>query len=134
MTDDPTNVGVVFTTDRSTALQHRMNSLADTMFAVLKQHSLVNHQSLMAQRVLSSDGLHAEVKLHATLMNTKYSRVDRRDGGGERQNFDASTLLERFGQVSERNKRPPRARPPTKDNKLKSRPKTPTTNCKTIGN
>jgi len=101
MTDDPTNVGVVFTTDRSTALQHRMNSMADMIFAVLKQRSLVTHPNLMAQRLLSSDGQHSEVKLHATLMNTKYSRVDWRDGGssGERKNFDASSLLEKFGQV-----------------------------------
>lgn len=101
MTDDPTNVGVVFTTDRSHALQNRMNGFADMMFDILQNRSLASSQNLMAQRLLSSDGKHAEVKLHATLMNTKYSRSGRRDDGarGERESFDASGMMERFGQV-----------------------------------
>merc|ERR1712176_1390804 len=36
MTDDPTNTGVVFTTDRSKELQNRMNSLSDMIFDILK--------------------------------------------------------------------------------------------------
>eukprot|EP00913_Durusdinium_trenchii_P028980 g27172.t2 len=85
MTDDPTSVGVVYTTDRSSALQNRMNAL------------------LMSQRLLSSDGQHAEVKLHATLMNTKYAR-SRFEERSERETFDASVLMERFGQA----RRPPK--------------------------
>merc|ERR1719266_837087 len=69
MTDDPTNVGVVFTTDRSHALQNRMNNIADMLFAILKSRNLVSSQNLMSQRLLSSDAANAEVKLHATLMN-----------------------------------------------------------------
>jgi len=101
MTDDPSNVGVVFTTDRSHALQNCMNNVADMVFDLLRARNLVSSQSLMAQRLLSSDGGHAEVKLHATLMNTKYSRTSRREDGsrGERETFDASVLMERFGQV-----------------------------------
>lgn len=105
MTDDPSNVGVVFTTDRSRELQNRMNSLADTIFEVLQARNLVVAQSLMAQRLLSSDGSNAEVKLHATLMNTKYSRAQHREdaaptaGRVERETFDASPLMEKFGQV-----------------------------------
>merc|ERR1719487_2085038 len=56
MTDDPTNVGVVFTTDRSHALQNRMNNMADMLFEILKARNLVSSQNLMAQRLLSSDG------------------------------------------------------------------------------
>jgi len=102
MTDDPSNVGVVFTTDRSHALQNRMNNVADMIFDLLKARGLVSAQSLMSQRLLSSDGAHAEVKLHATLMNTKYSRTNWREDGsrGERETFDASALMERFGQVN----------------------------------
>jgi len=101
MTDDPSNVGVVFTTDRSHALQNRMNNAADIIFDLLKERNLVSAQSLMSQRALSSDGAHAEVKLHATLMNTKYSKANRREDGsrGDRETFDASVLMERFGQV-----------------------------------
>jgi len=101
MNDDPSNVGVVFTTDRSHALQNRMNSMADMIFGLLKSRTLVSSQSLMSQRVLSSDGEHAEVKLHATLMNTKYSKHGWQADGSraERETFDASTLMERFGQV-----------------------------------
>merc|ERR1712150_317593 len=103
MNDDPSNVGVVFTTDRSHALQNRMNSMADMIFGSLKSRNLVSSQSLMSQRLLSSDGQHAEVKLHATLMNTKYSRSNRREDGsrmgGERETFDSSVLMERFGAV-----------------------------------
>lgn len=99
MTDDPSNVGVVFTTDRSHALQNRMNSTADLIFGILQARSLVSAQSLMSQRLLSSDGNHAEVKLHATLMNTKYSKVSGRGETREANNFDASNLMERFGQV-----------------------------------
>merc|ERR1719401_2185547 len=36
MTDDPTNVSVVFTTDRSKELQNRMNSMADMVFDLLR--------------------------------------------------------------------------------------------------
>jgi len=103
MTDDPTNVSVVFTTDRSKELQNRMNSMADMVFDVLRARGLVSQSNLMSQRLLSSDGAHAEVKLHATLMNTKYSRSNRQDGwrggGDEREFIDASVLMERFGQV-----------------------------------
>lgn len=102
MTDDPSNVGVVFTTDRSHALQNRLNNVADMAFDLLKARGLASAQSLMAQRLLSSDGAHAEVKLHATLMNTKYSKANWREDGsrGERETFDASVLMERFGQVN----------------------------------
>lgn len=104
MTDDPTSVGVLFTTDRSRELQNRMNALSDMLFEILQARNLVSSQSLNSQRLLSSDGQHAEVKLHATLMNTKYSR-NRMDGrfeerrNAERETFDASPLMERFGQV-----------------------------------
>mmetsp|Transcript_18938 Transcript_18938/g.42751 ORF Transcript_18938/g.42751 Transcript_18938/m.42751 type:complete len:312 (+) Transcript_18938:211-1146(+) len=97
-TDDPTSVGVVFTTDRSSALQNRMNSVADLMFELFQARNLVSAQNLMSQRLLSSDGQHAEVKLHATLMNTKYAK-SRFEERPERENFDASVLMERFGQV-----------------------------------
>jgi len=101
MTDDPTNVGVVFTTDRSHALQNRMNNMADMLFDILKARNLVSSQNLMAQRLLSSDGAHAEVKLHATLLNTKYSKTNWREDGarGDRETFDASVMMEKFGQV-----------------------------------
>merc|ERR1712232_772200 len=68
---------------------------------VLKTRGLVASQNLMHQRLLSSDGLHAEVKLHATLMNTKYSRTNPRGDGvrSERETFDASALMERLGHV-----------------------------------
>merc|ERR1719313_90937 len=101
LTDDPQNVGVVYTTDRSHALQNRMDSLANMIFDILRARNLVSQPSLMAQRVLSSDGATAEVKLHATLMNTKYSKTNRREDGsrGARETFDASVLMERFGQI-----------------------------------
>mmetsp|Transcript_16517 Transcript_16517/g.25036 ORF Transcript_16517/g.25036 Transcript_16517/m.25036 type:complete len:186 (+) Transcript_16517:2-559(+) len=104
MTDDPSNVGVVFTTDRSHAIQNRMNNVADKMFELLKARNLVSQQNLVSQRLLSSDGAHAEVKLHATLMNTKYSWQNRGpDGhrilGAPRETFDASVLMERYGRV-----------------------------------
>lgn len=101
LTDDPTNVSVVYTTDRSHALQNRINSLADMVFDILKARNLVAAQSLMSQRLLSSDGAHAEVKLHATLMNTKYAGNNFREDGSRapRETFDASVLMERFGQV-----------------------------------
>merc|ERR1719436_2261634 len=100
MTDDPSNVGVVFTTDRSHALQHRLNSVADIVFDVLKARGLASQQNLMAQRVLSSDGAHSEVKIHATLMNTKYSKARREAGPrGDRETFDASAMIEYFAEV-----------------------------------
>lgn len=101
LTDDPSNVGVIYTTDRSHALQNRLDSLANMIFDILRARNLVSQPSLMAQRVLSSDGAHAEVKLHATLMNTKYSKTNWREDGsrGERETFDASVLMEKFGQV-----------------------------------
>lgn len=101
MTDDPTNVGVVFTTDRSHALQNRMNNVSQLIYDELNSRNLVSQQSLMSQRVLSSDGVHAEVKLHATLMNTKYNKSNWREDGsrGDRESFDASAMMERFGQV-----------------------------------
>ncbi|CAE7466892.1 HISN3 [Symbiodinium natans] len=98
-TDDPTSVGVVFTTDRSRELQNRMNSMADSMFELFQARNLVSSQSLMSQRLLSSDGQHAEVKLHATLMNTKYARSRFDDRAAPRENFDASVLMEKFGQA-----------------------------------
>eukprot|EP00927_Polykrikos_kofoidii_P014973 TRINITY_DN16633_c0_g1_i1.p1 TRINITY_DN16633_c0_g1~~TRINITY_DN16633_c0_g1_i1.p1 ORF type:complete len:437 (+),score=82.86 TRINITY_DN16633_c0_g1_i1:91-1311(+) len=109
MTDDPSNVGVIFTTDRSRELQNRMNSLADMIFRILRSRNLASTQNLMAQRLLSSDAAHAEVKLHATLINTKYGKSQWRHeasgggggyGGGHRETFDASLLMERNGQVN----------------------------------
>mmetsp|Transcript_68771 Transcript_68771/g.109123 ORF Transcript_68771/g.109123 Transcript_68771/m.109123 type:complete len:379 (-) Transcript_68771:90-1226(-) len=100
MTDDPSDVPLVYTTDRSRQLQNRMDNLCNMIFSVLRERNLVSQGSLIAQRVLSSDGSAAEVKLHATLMNTKYSRNRREDGSrSERETFDASPLMERFGQV-----------------------------------
>merc|ERR1740121_1609818 len=100
MTDDPTNVEAVFTTDRTHALQDRMNSVCQLIYGELKDRNLVSQQSLMSQRVLSSDGVHAEVKLYATLM-TKHSRPRWREDGpqGDREAFDASPLMELFGLV-----------------------------------
>eukprot|EP00931_Biecheleriopsis_adriatica_P055862 TRINITY_DN33109_c0_g1_i1.p1 TRINITY_DN33109_c0_g1~~TRINITY_DN33109_c0_g1_i1.p1 ORF type:complete len:367 (-),score=104.24 TRINITY_DN33109_c0_g1_i1:24-1124(-) len=99
MTDDPSSVGVVFTTDRSHALQNRMNALSDMMFQLFQARNLVSAQNLTAQRLLSSDGAHAEVKLHATLMNTKYGRSRFEESRSTRETFDASVLMEKFGQV-----------------------------------
>merc|ERR1712137_438338 len=101
LTDDPRNVEVVFTTDRSHALQNRINSMANIIFDVLKERNLISYQNLMAQRLLTSDGNSAEIKMHATLMNTKYSKVNRRDDGrrGERTSFNAGAVMEKFGQV-----------------------------------
>lgn len=102
LTDDPTSVSVVYTTDRSHALQNRIDSMANMIFDVLKARNLASAQNLMAQRLLSSDGNNAEIKLHATLMNTKYSKTSWREEGAprsERETFDASALMERFGQV-----------------------------------
>lgn len=100
MTDDPSNVGVVFTTDRSSALQNRLNNVSDLLFTMLRDKNLVSSQGLIAQRLLSSDGAHAEVKLHATLMNTKYSKTSwQRDERGDRDGIDAGALMERFGPV-----------------------------------
>jgi len=101
LTDDPREVGVIYTTDRSHALQNRMDSLANLIFDILRARNLVSNASLMAQRVLSSDGDHAEVKLHATLMNTKYSKTNRYEDGsrGQRETFDASVLMEKTGQI-----------------------------------
>jgi len=96
MTDDPSSVSLIFTTDRSNALQNRMNSMSDTLFAILKEKNVVAQQNLMSQRLLSSDGSNAEVKLHATLMNTKYSKAFNRN---ERGTFDASAIMESFGHV-----------------------------------
>merc|ERR1719491_2126336 len=78
-----------------------MNSTADMIFDLLKARNLVTQPSLMSQRVLSSDGEHAEVKLHATLMNTKYSKSNHREDGsrGQRETFDASLLMEKTGQI-----------------------------------
>merc|ERR1719436_1634825 len=78
-----------------------MNAMSDMVFEALKAKSLVSQGSLMAQRLLSSDGNHAEVKLHATLMNTKYSKANWREDGsrGDRDTFDASVLMENYGQV-----------------------------------
>merc|ERR1712129_141466 len=81
MNDDPSNVGVMFTTDRSSALTHRMNTVAEVIFTILKARGLVSTQSLNAQRLLTSDGSSAEVKLHATLMNTKYSKSNWQQAG-----------------------------------------------------
>merc|ERR1712048_626237 len=99
MTDDPSNVGVIFTTDRSRELQHRMNSLSDMIFEILKARNLVSAQNLMSQRLLSSDGKHAEIKLHCTLMNTKFSQAGLRQDGprGDRETFDAGPVMEKFG-------------------------------------
>lgn len=104
MTDDPSSVSVVFTTDRSHALQNRVNNLSDSIFELLKARGLLTQQNLVAQRLLSSDGAHAEVKLHATLVNTKYGRQGRREdgsrfAGNERETFDASGLMEKLGHV-----------------------------------
>merc|ERR1719428_762472 len=111
LTDDPSSVGVVHTTDRSRQLQHRINGIGDSLFAVLKSHGIVTNQNLHHQRLLATDGETAEIKLHATLMNTKYQKGpyswqnqgDGGKGGGkggaaqnERQSFDASRLMERF--------------------------------------
>merc|ERR1712139_316252 len=95
LTDDPSSVGVVHTTDRSRTLQHRINGIADSLFAVLKNHGLVSNQNLHHQRLLATDGETAEIKLHATLMNTKYQKgpynwQQADTGRTERPNFDAS--------------------------------------------
>lgn len=99
LTDDTSDVNVVYTTDKSSALQNRMNNMADSLFAMLKKQGLTTEASLMKQRAVASDGVQAEVKLHATLINTKYGR-NRRDAGfsSERASFDASQLLQMFGQ------------------------------------
>lgn len=103
LTDDPSSVSVVHTTDRSRTLGHRINGIGDSLFAVLKSHGLVTNQNLHHQRLLATDGETAEIKLHATLMNTRYQKgpYDWQNQGDGRENkaFDASYLMERFGRT-----------------------------------
>merc|ERR1712060_200834 len=91
----------LYTTDRSHALQNRLNNVADMLFDVLQSRNLITAQNLQSQRLLSSDGAHAEVKLHATLMKTKKGGFGGRPDGfrAERETFDASVMMEQMGQV-----------------------------------
>mmetsp|Transcript_15825 Transcript_15825/g.34874 ORF Transcript_15825/g.34874 Transcript_15825/m.34874 type:complete len:376 (-) Transcript_15825:62-1189(-) len=108
MNDDPREVDVVFTGDlKNSDLTLRTNAMADVVFDFLKKSSCVSEASLNKQRVLTTTG-NAEVKLHCTLMNTKYRRGqvhDHSDSANPRRRFqprepfDASNLLKEFGQA-----------------------------------
>jgi hypothetical protein len=93
MNDDKAAVDVVFTTDTALDLKERMNRFADALFKSLRAEGVLTARNLHHQRLLTTNGEAADVKLHCTLVNTKY----RGGGGGARESFDASALLEEWG-------------------------------------
>uniref|UniRef100_A0A0G4GB55 K Homology domain-containing protein n=1 Tax=Chromera velia CCMP2878 TaxID=1169474 RepID=A0A0G4GB55_9ALVE len=84
MNDDPSAVDVVFTTDADTAsgVAEKVNRVAGVIYKELREAGLLSERSLHRQRLLSTQGV-AKVKLHATLMNTKYRKAARERGGEE---------------------------------------------------
>lgn len=87
MNDDPREVDVVFTTDTSDELLRKINTKLDHLYRVLMDNRLITQASLHKQRLLSTERT-AEIKLHATVLNSKWWP----EGG----TMDCRELLKKF--------------------------------------
>eukprot|EP00397_Hematodinium_sp_SG-2012_P058717 GEMP01074568.1.p1 GENE.GEMP01074568.1~~GEMP01074568.1.p1 ORF type:complete len:153 (+),score=31.24 GEMP01074568.1:436-894(+) len=91
MNDDPKAVDVVFTTDVSSELLRKVNTLLDQLYGMLINNGLISQKSLHKQRLLNTLNT-AEIKLHATLLNSKWwpdgGTMDVRDCLHKFQDFD----------------------------------------------
>lgn len=91
MNDDPKAVNVLFTTDTNADLLRKLNTLLDRFYAMLKNKDLLSSNSLHKQRLLSTQGS-ADIKLHATLLNSKWwpdgGTMDVRDCIQKFQDYD----------------------------------------------
>lgn len=87
MNDDPREVDVVFTTDTSADLLRKLNTKLDHLYGTLMDNRLITQASLHKQRLLSTERT-AEIKLHATVLNSKWWP----DGGS----MDCRELLKKF--------------------------------------
>eukprot|EP00920_Eleutheroschizon_duboscqi_P021024 GHVT01049571.1.p1 GENE.GHVT01049571.1~~GHVT01049571.1.p1 ORF type:complete len:448 (+),score=48.21 GHVT01049571.1:3503-4846(+) len=85
MTDDPSATDVVYTTQTSGLTNNNVqgsshstymaiNSIAHVLFTSLCNHGVITVDQLHKQRAMAPDGLHASLKLHVTLLNTKFRR------------------------------------------------------------
>lgn len=89
--DDPAQARVLYTGDFSPLdVSGRIHALCDLLFACLMEKGVLTREQLANQRVLDSAMKRAELKLHATVFNAKYGRLE--DG-----NFDATAVLGKLG-------------------------------------
>lgn len=106
MNDDPGQVSVLHTTDPDPKVLRHVNNLAGALFELLVANDVVTRDYLQQQRLLSPTGL-ADVKLHCTLLNTRFYRqfLASQAGAGEHGGLEeeetkyvnARPLLAAFG-------------------------------------
>ncbi|CAD7958554.1 unnamed protein product [Amoebophrya sp. A25] len=71
MNDDPRQVNVLYTEDIREETRNAVNRIAGVLFDALVRADVVTRDYLMQQRLLSSAG-DPEIKIHCTLVNTKF--------------------------------------------------------------
>ena len=113
MNDDPKSVNVIYTTDTNPKISETVNRICDIFFEEFRQAGVINNKELHKQRALDTSGVSADVKLHCTLLNTKYRDRQQSDvhmegeeqdaqqnAGASRKKVDASQLIEDFTNFS----------------------------------
>lgn len=89
MQDDISETKVLYTGD-FTQCQESIHAICDLLYECLVDKGLVSRTQLANQRVLDSSMKKAQLKLHVTVVNTKYAKKDVK--------FDARDVLTEWGE------------------------------------
>ena len=113
MNDDPKSVNVIYTTDTNPKISETVNRICDIFFEEFRQAGIITNKDLHRQRALDTSGVSADIKLHCTLLNTKYRDTSQSDvhmegeeaenaqaSGGSRRKVDAAQMIEDFANFS----------------------------------
>jgi activating signal cointegrator complex subunit 1 len=92
MNDDPSAVDVVYAKAGPDESMRRLHAVATVVVNALESAELLSEDEIDRQRLRRSDGS-VSVKVHATLLNSRYKNADKNARSGARETFDATSLL-----------------------------------------
>lgn len=96
MNDDETNANIVVTCPLKSTKYEKINHLAGILMENLINAGLASWDQFHQQRCLASDGSTIDIKLHATLLNTKYASINQAFKTKRSQPIDFAQLVHDF--------------------------------------
>lgn len=94
MNDDEANAAVVVTRPSRSEKYEKINLFSGVLMENLVKSGLASWDQFHEQRCLASDGTTVDIKLHATLLNTKFGAKDQSIGA--KRSIDVSKLVRDF--------------------------------------
>ena len=90
--DDPSAVDVIYAKAGPAESMQRLHAVATVVVNALESAELLSEDEIGRQRLRQPNGS-VSVKIHATLLNSRYKNADKTSRSNARETFDASSLL-----------------------------------------